>query len=159
MHFEKKKIFFWTPAVRSIFTLMKDTHLDNSIPRYHLFDNNYNHEYIHLYSWYFKGNLKSLFHKLRNFSELRTIFAWLTVFPPQPLWPRMPLWYVVWMCKSYLLTKGHSGSQGGGGHTPNEIQDINETSCNKPTFLSKINSACAVTLDPFVDIVKRLCGR
>ena len=31
--------------------------------------------------------------------------------------------------------------------------------CNKPTFFSKINSAGAVTLDLFVDIVKSVCGR
>ena len=30
---------------------------------------------------------------------------------------------------------------------------------NKPTFLSKINSACSVTLDPFIGIVKYSCGR
>ena len=39
----------------------KYTHLDNSIPRYHQFDNNYNHEYKHEYSWRFKANLKSYF--------------------------------------------------------------------------------------------------
>ena len=31
--------------------------------------------------------------------------------------------------------------------------------CNKPTVLSKINSACTVTLDPFVGIVKYLCSQ
>ena len=72
----------------------------------------------------------------------------------------MPLWYVVWMCKTYLLTKGHAGSRGGGGHTPKlTTRHYWNIWCNKPTFLSKINSACAVTLHPFVGIVKCLCGQ
>ena len=31
---------------------------------------------------------------------------------PVPPRPRMPFWYVVWICKTYLLTKGHAGSRG-----------------------------------------------
>ena len=42
------------PTVCSIFTPMeaKYTHLDSSLPWYHLFDNNYNHEYVYLYTMY-----------------------------------------------------------------------------------------------------------
>ena len=48
MHFEKKKKKILYSAC-SIFTPMeaKYTHLDNSIPQYHQFDNNYNHKYIY----------------------------------------------------------------------------------------------------------------
>ena len=103
---------FWTPTVCSIFTPMeaKYTHLDNSVPRYHLFDNNYNHEYIHLNSWCFKDNslinYKGTFQRYEPFS-----LGW----PCSPPWTRMPLlWYVVWMCIMYLLTKGYAGSRGWG---------------------------------------------
>ena len=50
MHFEKKKNLYFERQLHALFfTPMeaKYTHLDNSIPRYHQFDNNYNHEYIH----------------------------------------------------------------------------------------------------------------
>ena len=123
------------------------THLDN------LFYNNYNHEYIHLYSWCFKNNLKSFFHKLlRNFSAF---FALLTLFPS---WPRMPLWYVVWMCEKYLLTKGHVGSRGGT-HSKINYKTLNETPDARSHSFSKINWACAVTLIPFVGFGKCVFGR
>ena len=42
------------------------------------------------------------------------------------------------------------------GNTPQNYLNI---LCNKPTFLSKINSSCIVTLDLFVSFVKCLCGQ
>ena len=80
----------------------------------------------------------------------------------------MPLWYVVWMCKTYFLTKGHAGSRGWGGgvvcrgtHPKINYKTLMtdwQILRNEPIFLLKINSAGAVTLDLFVGIIKCLCG-
>ena len=55
---------------------------------------------------------------------------------------------------------GHAGGGGvlRGAHPKIYYKAFNET-CYKLIFLSKINSTCTVTLDPFVGIVKCLCGR
>ena len=49
---------------------------------------------------------------------------------------------------------------GVGNTRKNNLQDIKwNMLCDKPTFLSKTNSACAATIDLFVAIIKCLCGR
>ena len=110
------------PTVCSIFTPMdaKYTHLNKLIPRYHQFDNNYNDEYIMNTYIHSVDASKMIWilpsHKLqRNFSALRTIFAWLTLFPPLTQDATLMCECVKRTCwQSGIL--GHGG--GGGGNTP-----------------------------------------
>ena len=56
-------------------------------------------------------------------------------------WHRMPVGHVVWIYKMQLMTKGQAGSRGRT-YLENNIKGKMNTSCDKPTHLSKTASAC-----------------
>ena len=86
-------IFYFTPTETTYI------HIYMYIPRY-MFDNNYNHEYIQLYSRCFEDNVKSFSKTVKElFTVMNNVYL---ADPAPPPSPRMLLW---WMCKTSLLTK------------------------------------------------------
>ena len=62
MHFEKKKKKKKTfDFDRRLYVLFLHPWKLNIHIKWYLFDNNFNHEYIHLYSWCFKDDVQSYF--------------------------------------------------------------------------------------------------
>ena len=93
---------------------------------------------------------KGTFHRCEPFS---------LVWPCFPLDPRC---HFDMLCECVKRTCWQKGmlDHGGGEHIPQvTTRHRYNILCNKSKFLSKIYSSCAVTLDPFVSIVKCLCGR
>ena len=143
--------WLWPATVCSIFTAIDAnyTHLDTSIPVLQQLQPCID-TFIRLMLW--KLSKIFFFHKL--IKNLSAFFALMTLFPPLTHDATL-ICCVNW--REIFATKRACWVTGGGTHPKINYKTLNEP--QEANSFSKINWACAVTLNPFVGFGKCVFGR